>query len=93
MTVRELENRLSAQELSEWMAYFSIEPFGEARADYRAGLVASTIANCAGIKKPMAPTDFISIYQQPREMSFMDRKKKQQQQMAVFRNIAEKTNG
>jgi len=92
MTVRQLENSLSSQELSEWMAYYSIEPFGPAREDYRAGLIAATTANCAGSKKVLQPTDFISIYQQPKSMSFMDRKKVQGQQMALFKTLSEKPN-
>ncbi len=75
------------------MAYYSIEPFGPAREDYRAGLIAATTANCAGSKKVLQPTDFISIYQQPKSMSFMDRKKQQGQQMALFKSLAEKSNG
>jgi len=93
MTVRQLENNLSSQELSEWMAYYSIEPFGPAREDYRAGLIAATTANCAGSKKVLQPTDLIHIYQQPKSMSFIDRKKLQGQQMAIFKALAEKTNG
>ena len=74
------------------MAYFSIEPFGPAREDYRAGLVAATVANCAGSKKVLQPTDFINIYQQPKSMSFIDRKKKQDSQMSLFKSLAEKSN-
>ena len=29
----------------EWIEYYKLEPFGEERADLRAGIVASTIAN------------------------------------------------
>jgi len=74
------------------MAYFSIEPFGPAREDYRAGLVAATVANCAGSKKALQPTDFIKIYQQEKSMSFLDRKKKQEAQMSLFKSLAEKSN-
>lgn len=46
MTVAELLGRISSRELSEWMAYFEIEgPTGDARADWRAGMLASVIAN------------------------------------------------
>lgn len=31
--------------LSEWMAYFEIEPFGEERGDLRMGILAALIAN------------------------------------------------
>jgi hypothetical protein len=36
---------LSSRTVAEWMAYASIEPFGEERADLRAGIIASVIAN------------------------------------------------
>jgi hypothetical protein len=43
------------------MAYFQIEPHGEERADYRAGLITSTIANIVRKKgsKPHKPEDFM----------------------------------
>lgn len=37
--------RLTSRELGEWIAYYRLEPWGEERADLRAGIVASTIAN------------------------------------------------
>lgn len=45
-TVAELEQTMSGQELTEWIAYDSLEPFGDQRADLRAGIVAATMANC-----------------------------------------------
>lgn len=35
----------------EWQIYNQIEPFGEERADLRAGIIASTIANCLARQK------------------------------------------
>ena len=43
----ELLARISAKDLLEWMAYYSLEPFGEAQHEYRAGLVASIIGETA----------------------------------------------
>ena len=75
------------------MAFSVLEPFGETRADYRAGLIASAVANSSGnYKKALLPTDFIAIYQQPREMSMIDRRKKQQSEMALFKSLADKSN-
>jgi hypothetical protein len=31
--------------LSEWVAYYQVEPFGEERADVRSAIVAATVAN------------------------------------------------
>lgn len=45
MTVRELLARIDSGELSEWIAYYNIEPFGEERADYRQGITSWILAN------------------------------------------------
>ncbi len=47
MTRGELLGRVSSRELSEWIAYYSLEPWGEAESEYRAALVTSMIANTA----------------------------------------------
>ena len=44
--LREIESA----ELSEWMAYERIEPFGQRRGDYQAAVIAQTVARCAGNK-------------------------------------------
>lgn len=64
MTVRELLNRIDSRELSEWQAFFQLEPMPEQRADYRSGVVASVIANTNRAKKskPFEPTDFTPDY-------------------------------
>lgn len=63
MTVRELLTRIDSRELTEWAAYFSLEPWGTEVADWRAGMVASTIANVnrdpKKRRKPYEPKDFI----------------------------------
>lgn len=35
----------------DWMTYSELEPFGEERADLRAGIIATTIANCLARRK------------------------------------------
>ncbi|MFA5162089.1 MAG: DUF4035 domain-containing protein [Elusimicrobiales bacterium] len=61
MTVGELLGRISSRELTEWQAYYGIEPFGEERADLRAGIIAATGANVFRGKgiKPYKPQDFM----------------------------------
>lgn len=60
---------LSTHEFDEWLAFYSIEPWGEARADVRAGIVASTIANVNRNpkyrRKPYSPQDFMPVYDKP----------------------------
>lgn len=61
MTVGELLARVTSAELTEWLAFAEVEPFGEERADLRAGIVASTVA--AGYvgkgKRAPGPQDFM----------------------------------
>ena len=49
------------------MAYAGLEPFGEERADLRAGIVASTVANAARDPKtqrePFTPYEFMPKYE------------------------------
>ena len=67
MTVAELLSRTTSRELSEWMVYYELEPFGEERADLRAGIVASTVANVnrdpKKQKKPYSPQEFLPQFE------------------------------
>ena len=69
MTVRELLNRIDSRELSEWQAFFRLEPMPEQRADNRSGVIASVIANTNRAKnaKPFEPKDFIPDYEKTPE--------------------------
>jgi len=63
MTVRELLERIDSRELTEWAVYFGLEPWGTEVEDWRAGLVAATIANVnrdpKQRRKPFEPADFM----------------------------------
>jgi hypothetical protein len=61
MTVRQLLSNLDSRELTEWMAYDLIEPFGPWREDLRAGIISSTIANALRSKggRTYQPADFL----------------------------------
>ena len=52
---------MDSHELSEWMAHYTIEPFGEERADLRMGIICSaTIApHIEQGKQAPKPEDFI----------------------------------
>ena len=60
--------------LLQWIAYDRLDPIGEARADLRTGIIASTIANVhrSQGKAPYKPVDFIPKFesqeQTPAEM-------------------------
>jgi hypothetical protein len=67
MTVAQLDKTMTAKELTEWMVYYSIEPFGGAREDYRAALVSSVLANVNGAK--VTPEEFIRPWSFKEEMA------------------------
>lgn len=52
---------MSSAELTEWRAFDRLEPFGDQRADLRAGIVASTVANFSARppKDGLKPSDFM----------------------------------
>lgn len=61
MTHTRLMSEMGSRELSEWMAYNEIEPFGPWRDDLRMGILAATVAN-TGFGRPDPPVqaaDFI----------------------------------
>lgn len=53
--------RLTSSELAEYMAFDHFEPIGEARADLRAGILASTFVNHSASppRSPVKPVDFM----------------------------------
>jgi len=63
MTVRELLERIDSRELTEWAVFFGLEPWGTEVEDWRAALIASTIANSyrdpKRRRKPYEPSDFM----------------------------------
>ncbi len=75
LPVRELLARMGSDELTEWMAFYQLEPFGDFRADLRSAIVASTLANAHRSKegKPFTPEDF---------MPFVDKKNRSDQSKA-----------
>lgn len=69
MTLGELFDRMPSDEFDLWVALYRRDPWGEQRADLRAGVIASTVANYAGKARsesagPAKPADF---------MPFLDR--------------------
>ena len=61
--VGELLRRVSSRELAEWMAFFSLEPWGCETEDWRFGMLASVIANAnrdpKRRRRPYEPKDFM----------------------------------
>jgi hypothetical protein len=71
MAVAEAKERISSNEFTDWMAYAELEPFGEERADLRAGIIASTIANVnrGRHSRSYGARDFMPVFDGPRIMS------------------------
>ncbi len=80
MTVSELLDRIDSRELSEWIAYYAIEPFGEERGDLRMQRICQVTAQIAVGKKGRKPKleDFALFDDKPEQTP--------QEQMAMFRN-------
>jgi hypothetical protein len=67
-TLEELDESISSTELTYWMAYANVEPFGYPMDNYRMGVPASAVVNAVyatiplpkGKRRPKAlkPTDF-----------------------------------
>lgn len=55
---------LTSRDLSEWMAYSDLEPFGPLREDLRAGVITAMVANAVRDPKkrrePFGPADFFA---------------------------------
>jgi hypothetical protein len=66
-TVAELQRSMSSAEFGEWVAFYSIEPFGDRIDDLRSGVIASTVANVnRGKDAPIVrPLDLIPWAQVP----------------------------
>ena len=62
MTLEALDN-MPVDEYKSWVQFYSEEPFGDVRADLRAGVVAATFARVMGGKgsKKYSPMDFMPI--------------------------------
>jgi hypothetical protein len=70
MTVRQMLESIDSRELSEWIAYANVEPFGEDRADIRHGIACTVVANSAlGSKGGARPADFIPRFGGSRRLS------------------------
>jgi hypothetical protein len=68
MPVGRLLAEMPSSELTEWIAYAAIEPFGEQRADLRAGIVAAATVNSgfARPKEAVRASDFMPFIESRR---------------------------
>jgi hypothetical protein len=83
-TVEELQHRMTSEEFDDWCAFYQLEPWGYEIANWRMGVIGSTVANYSGrLKKPVKPSDFL-----PRKP-----RKKTPKEMREMWKQAEKRNG
>lgn len=71
MTVEELLSRISSHELTEWMAFASLEPFGEERADYRMAIMLAKLLephrDTKKHRKPFTPEEFLPKFERAKQ--------------------------
>ncbi|WP_246216892.1 DUF4035 domain-containing protein [Paraburkholderia panacisoli] len=67
--MRQLLANLDSAELTEWLAYDRIDPFGQSRADLRAGIVAATVANYGNreLRERAKPSNFMAFIEREPE--------------------------
>lgn len=68
MSKRAVQACTDADEFAEWLAFQSIDPASEERADLRAGIIASVIANLMPTKgnRVLSPLDFMPFVERPK---------------------------
>lgn len=95
MTVGDLLAKMSSREISEWMAFFSLEPWGTEVEDWRAGMVAATIANVnrdtKRQRKPFQPSDFMP--QREPQRAEEQGWEEQARILELWQNVMEATHG
>lgn len=98
MTVRQLLAQTTSLELTEWRAFYDLEPFGDLVADQRHGIAQSLAANLQRDSKrrpePYVPEDFIPWNEKHREPANPDGKlmSDPEAQAALIKSLF-KTNG
>lgn len=69
MPVKLLMTHLDSRDVSEYMAFSKLEPFGSRQDDLRAGVIASTVFNSNPFRKKgsrtVQPKDFITVRSEP----------------------------
>ena len=84
--------QLDSRQLADWYAYLQIEPIGEMRGDFRAGMICATVANYAGRQRaddagPAQPADFMpSLDSLPRQKEQAILMETPEQQADLIRN-------
>ncbi len=85
MSVKRCQEEVSQPEFQSWLAYYSLEPFGEERADYRSAIIACTFANVMRTKTSHSSKveDFMPKFGQKTEQNA----KSMEKAFALFANL------
>ena len=93
MTVEQLDRGITSKELTEWMAYYRLEPFGQERADFHSARIAAAVYNCFS-KTKVSESDFMlrdpGEKPESRQMSESDLRKMVQVAKAGFAGASKK---
>ena len=86
-------DELTSTELSEWEAYFRLEPFGEERADFRTASLSSVLMNIV-LKlygkegtKSVTPTEFMPEWDKDYEAADIEKPQPKQQSVEEMKEI------
>ena len=68
---------ISSAELTEWMAFYKMSPFGEARGDLRVAQLTALMANVHRDREkrpqPFEPVDFMPYAERPKKTNLFKR--------------------
>lgn len=95
MTVADLLSRISSREMTEWMAFYQLEPFGTNAEMVGHAITASTVYNVNRGRKNKAakPADFMPDFEsQVRPKTIDDMLAKVQAMNAMYGGVDERTN-
>lgn len=74
-------------EYTAWLAFYEVEPFGDVRADLRAGIVSALIARTMGGRRDASPLDYMPIVEADRQER--EKEMTQRERNAAMRQVFE----
>ena len=88
--VDQMLRNMSSQQLSEWMAFYELEPFGEDREEARIGQVVQVLANAnRDSKKRKTPYSLEDVVLKPCGDMFQKKAEKKPQSWQSMKLLAE----
>tara|TARA_R110002012_G_scaffold120651_1_gene270059 strand:+ start:14061 stop:14312 length:252 start_codon:yes stop_codon:yes gene_type:complete len=69
MSVREAQERVSADEFTYWMVYDKLDPIGNDRAAYQSALIAHTVASTHSKKKLKLENFLLKFGDEPKALT------------------------